>query len=361
MPTISRVVAAPLAFVVLCLLAPAGASAATFTSGSASLAISPATAKALKRGRVAVSSKKVNLAFTTSTIDMISGKASGLGASGSLTFKAQKKSVKVTNFKIDGTTLSASAGGKRLTFPLTISPAKVADQAGNTAVSVSGVTVKLTKAGAAILNNGLSRKGRRGKKVRAFKQGILGTLSYSGTARELQVTSGVATLFNNPSYYDKQTADGIAVSADAPATPVAPTPAHPRGGISLPATPGGTLEASGTGSIGVGGAIRNTKGSTSLSFANPVFVLGPSPFLNATTALGSGQVATVDLSTLTGRTLSITPSEATFSLSTATVRLTGTTAGGLNAAFCNTPGSCPGGTFNAGDAIGTADLSLKLK
>ncbi len=349
----------------------ANASAATFKDSSGQL-----TAKvkgvSISGGTLSFTGKAdpTGTAKFAGQINITNGQATGLKASGKLTLKhsGTKATLKISS--ISGSTLTATLNAKKLKFPISLTSVVVTPGLGNVSVSVTGVTVKLSKADASALNKAL--------KTKSFKK-TLGTLAYSGTDRELIQQSGNDTLCNDKAFILQTLGNSITPSADAPATGGADTncsDATENGtSLSFPlsTTPLGFIDtASQTGRLSLEGGIRDARsGGSTGDFTSPTLYLQGTNFNNSslsatvvvdsTVNLGVQSVATVAFTAMPTLTITATGATLTIAHHGTTVALTDMAAGDLNTAFCTPTTSCPAGAYTAGENIGYSYGSVTFK
>lgn len=336
------------------------ATAATFKSSSGKLAAAKTSGVTASGGTLKFSGTANPTGSTkfAGQIAFSSGKATRLRASGRLTLKHAGKKATLKVKKISGTTLTASLSGKSLSFPLSLSGAKSTHNSKFTAVSVTGVVVKLSSADAKALNKAL--------KTTAFKSGKrFGKLSYSGVDRELIASGGSLTLCNDTSFANQNKANGITPSPISPAKGVAKGCTGPNDngtGIKFP-EPGkvvGFLDtATSHGRLTLKGGIKDKKGSTSGSFTNPIVdLLGANSDLRATVStLGLQTIGTVTFNTAPKVTITKSGGSLTSPADSVTVKLNSTGAS-LLTTLCGA--SCPK-PYSAGEPIGYSGGTTTFK
>lgn len=357
------------------LVSAGAATAATFKSDSGKLAASKVSGVTASGGTLSFSGTANPTGSTkfAGQIDFTSGQATGLGAPGKLTLKHAGKTAALNVTTISGTTLSAKLGSKSLTFPLSYSRATTTPNSKFTSVKVSGVAVNLSSADATALNSAL--------KTTAYKSGKkFGTLGYNGIDRELIETSsgGPLTLCDAKKFDTQNTANGVAVSPVAPATPNTTdcTGSSKEDGIGLNFPEAGKTfgfidTATTNGRITIKGGLLDTQSSSGNTgkFTSPIFdLLGSNSVLSAVVngngvSLGRQTVATVAITK--APSLTITKSGGTFVIPAGgtTVALNNTSASLLTGSFCNTSNSncAAGGTYTAGEAIGYSGGTTNFK
>jgi hypothetical protein len=249
------------------LLPAAVASAGSFKNGTGSLKLNSKTLKKLKKKGVKAG-KSVSFSYSSGAapfiqINMVNGQATNVSLGGSLKIKAGKNKVTLKNFRLNGGVLSAKLGSKTLGFPVSGGSTTTPPAPHSISVTVSGVNVKLTKAGAKALNKALSKKG---VKVNAFKPGKFATLGYTGTDRQLLEIAGSGpnsesvTCENSSASAMKDQANKIQVSVSGGATPaLPPTCTGPGYGAHYPAADTGVVDGlTGFGHIDVVGTVTTT-------------------------------------------------------------------------------------------------------
>jgi hypothetical protein len=369
----ARVMRALMAAGGIALVCAGTATAATFKNDSGKLAASSVSGVTASGGALKFTgtAKPTGTPKFAGQIDFVSGQATGLSTGGKLVLKHSGHTATLTVTKISGTTLSAKLGSKSLTFPLSLSNAKSTPNPTFTGVKVTGVVVKLSSADAKALNSAL--------KTSVYKSGNkFGTLNYNGIDRELIETSsgGPLRLCDDKSFDAQNTANGVVASPISPATAnttdCTGSTKEDGIGINFPEA-GKTLgfidTATGTGRITVKGGIQDTQGSTTGTFAAPIFYLmGSNSDLSAVVSgngvsLGRVTVATVAITA--NPVLKITESGGSFKIPQGgtTVKLNNTGASLLTASFCNsTNNDCAaGGTYTDGEAIGYSGGTTKFK
>src|SRR4051812_45069484 len=190
------------------------------TVGTFTLGAGTATLNAQSSGSVATEGGQIKLKVGSKTITL-SGLTEKLAAGkGQLTAKVGGK-------------------GKTIAFFDQVSSGKVGANAGNTGLHMNKSDMQLTKAGAAALNKGLGLK-----KNKQLKNKLKVGSAQFNAIRLLTVTGGSSTTTYDTAFYDKLKNDcHDTLGSLAPAVAIPADASHPRGGVTLPVRPGGTLRA----------------------------------------------------------------------------------------------------------------------
>jgi hypothetical protein len=225
--------------------APAGA--ATLSGGTIKVDIQPLTKKGIKATFTDATSKsKTAGTYTLGTANTtLNAQPSGTVPfeAGSIKLTVGKKNVTLKSLKEKLSAgkgqLTAKIGTKTVAVFDEASSGKIGPAPGFTGLNLAKSNITLTKAGAAALNKGLALKGKKALKNK-FKSGS----TQFNAIRLLIVTTGTSTTTYDTAFYDKLKNDcDDTLSSLAPAQPIAADASHPRGGVSLPVRPGGTLRA----------------------------------------------------------------------------------------------------------------------
>jgi hypothetical protein len=225
--------------------APAGA--ATLSGGTVKVDIQPLTKKGIKATFNGASPKsKTAGTYTLGTANTT------LNAQPSGTIPFEGGSIKLTvgkkNVTLNSLKEKLSAGKGQLTAKIGTKTVAVFDEAttgkigpipGFKGLQLTKSNTTLTKAGAAALNKGLGLT-----KSKALKNKQKSGSAQFNAIRLLTVLSGSSSTTYDTAFYDtlKNDCDDTLGSL-APATAIAADASHPRGGVTLPVRPGGTLRA----------------------------------------------------------------------------------------------------------------------
>jgi hypothetical protein len=239
--------AATAALTALVFAAPAGA--ATLSGGTIKVDIQPLTKKGIKATFTGASPKsKTAGTYTLGTWNAtLNAQPSGTAPfeAGSIKLTVGKKNVTLKSLKEKLSAgkgqLTAKIGSKTVAVFDEASSGKVGPNAGFIGLHLNKSNTTLTKAGAAALNKGLGLKGSK-----ALKNKQKSGSAQFNAIRLLTVTSGTSSTTYDTKFYDTlkdpSTCDDT-LAASAPATSIPADASHPRGGVTLPVRPGGTLRA----------------------------------------------------------------------------------------------------------------------
>ena len=305
----------------LSLLAAAPAQASdTLASGTTTLKLDSAVAKALKSAGVSVSGTKYKV--TGGSLDGASGT---ITHSGTLRLKAGARSLALSSFTVKlakKSTLSGKVGSRRVTL-LTLDLGKAKIARAGLDYRITGVKVALTSAAAKALNATFH--------TTLFKKGLrLGSVTVHARPKTIGLTGGATTVTLDPA------AAGALQSLGITAAPIG------ADSLAFPIT-GGKLDAKTfAGTISHSGGISLTKGSTSVALTDFQIAINDAPQLSA--LVGGTRVPILDVD-LSG--LKTNLSGGTITLTGATLKLTAAAAGALNQAFGTT-------AFTEGLTLGSA-------
>jgi hypothetical protein len=238
--------AAATALAALVLAAPAGA--AQFSGGTIKVDLKQLTQKGVKASFPQGGNSKTVGTFTlgagTATLNaQSSGSLATEG--GQIKLKVGSKTVTLSllteKLAAGKGQLTAKVGGKGKTIAFfdQVSSGKVGANAGNTGLHMNKSNAQLTKAGAAALNKGLGLK--KNKQLKNKQK--VGSAQFNAI-RLLTVTGGSSTTTYDTAFYDKLKNDcDDTLGSLPPAVAIPADASHPRGGVTLPIRPGGTLRA----------------------------------------------------------------------------------------------------------------------
>jgi len=237
--------AAATALVALVVAAPAGA--ATLSGGTIKVDIQPLTKKGIKATFTGAASKsKTAGTYTLGTANTtLNSQASGTipFEGGSIKLTVGKKNVTLKSLKeklaAGKGQLTAKIGSKTVAVFDEASSGKLGPRAGFTGLQLAKSNTTLTKAGAAALNKALGLKTNKALKNKQKS----GSAQFTAI-RLLTVTSGSSSTTYDTAFYDKLKNDcDDTLGSLAPAVAIPADASHPRGGVTLPVRPGGTLRA----------------------------------------------------------------------------------------------------------------------
>jgi hypothetical protein len=225
----------------------APASAATLSGGTIKVDIQPLTKKGIKATFTGASPKsKTAGTYTLGTANTtLNAQPSGTipFEGGSIKLTVGKKNLTLKSLKeklaAGKGQLTAKIGSKTVALFDEASTGKVGPIAGFKGLQLTKSNTTLTKAGAAALNKGLGLKGNK-----ALKNKQKSGSAQFNAIRLLTVTGGSSTTTYDTAFYDKLKNDcDDTLGSLAPATAIPADASHPRGGVTLPIRPGGTLRA----------------------------------------------------------------------------------------------------------------------
>src|SRR5215212_2690675 len=333
--------------VVVALLVPQLASAATFGGGKVTLSFGKSFASALKSSHTKVQGlsgakakgRKVSFTIKSGSGTLAPPYKAKLSLNGTLGFKRGKSSARFKKLT-EAVGKSAFKSGKSTVFSES-TKGKVAPQSGFTGLNVKGASLKLSKGAAKTLNRRL--------KTKKFKAGMkAGTVTASAN-RSVTFTGGNTRVQLDPGTSAKMSSCGITLTGIAPAT------VTPDKKINLPIN-GGKLDAKTLlGSVTHAGGIHLEKGgpdahSSDLTQFEIQFVLGGGGFSALASDIGNARVPVGPVDR-TGQVAQgqFTATGGNVSFHGGSLRLSATAAGLLNGNF-----HC-GSTFVAGDPLGTIE------
>ena len=298
-------------------------------SGTTTLKLDPAVAKALSGAGVRVAPvaparSGVRFPITGGTLDSSTARGT-IKHSGGLRFSAGGTSLTARSFTVKlgkRSTLSGRVGNRRVTL-LTLNTSRARITRDGLDTRIGGVRVTLTGAAAKALNATFS--------TTLFKRGLrLGTVSLTATPASVALTGGATTVTLDAGAGAALQSLGIA--------------AAPIGSDSLafPITGGRVDAKTFAGTITHSGGISLTKGATKIELTDFEIGIDDTPELTALVGGTRVPILTVDLSALQSSV-----DGGTITLTGAALKLTGAAAGALNQAFGTT-------AFTEGLLLGTA-------